>query len=96
MPARDDYEYVHINNAATTIVSGVACKLIRITVNTTAAGVTSIYNAATSATASTTNAVGLLKSSVVEGTYHYGTKLATGLIVVTGSASDITVVYANA
>lgn len=96
MPIRDDYEFVHISGAATTVISGVACKLIRVVVNTTAASAINIYNAATSATSTTANVVGVLKASIVEGDYDYMTKLATGLTVVTLGASDITVVYANA
>jgi len=97
MPSvRDDYEFVNIISAATTIVSGVACKLIRIVVNTTAAGTTTIYNAPTSAASQSTNTVGKLPSSAVVGDYDYGVKLAGGLVIVTGASSDLTVVYANA
>lgn len=96
MPIRDDYEYSYISSAATTTVSGVACKLIRIVVGTTAAGSTIVYNAPTSAL-STSGAVGVtLKSSVVEGTYEYGIKLGAGMTIVTAAASLITVVYATA
>ncbi len=96
MPVRDDYLYAHISSAATTIISGVACKLIRVVVNTTAAGATTIYNAPTSAL-STSGVVGaVLKASVVEGDYEYGIKMPAGLVVVTAGASDLTVVYANA
>lgn len=96
MPVRDDYEYVHISGVATTVIAGVATKLIRVNINTTANGVITMYNAATSLTCSTTNTVGAFKASVLEGNQEFGVKLATGLTIVTLAASDITVVYANA
>ncbi len=97
MPVRDDYEFVHIAGAATTVIVGSACKLICVDVNT-AGGLATVYNAATSLTASTTNTVGALGSGIIAGVYlEGGKKLATGLTVVTlGASTDITVVYANA
>lgn len=97
MPIRDDYEFLHVASAATSIVVGAACKLIAINVNTTAAGAVNVYNAATTLTCSSTNLVASLKASIAEGTYlAQGKKLATGLVVVTLGSSDITIVYANA
>lgn len=96
MPTRDDYEFAHIAAGATTVVIGAACKLIRVTVNTTAAGAITVYNSPTSLAASSSNAVAVLKSNVVEGPYDYFVKCASGLTVVTAAASDITVVYATA
>ena len=96
MPVRDDYEYVHISSAATTVVASVPCKLIRINVNTTANATTSIYNASTSSTSTSATAIGVLKANIAEGNQEYGVKLATGLTIVTLGASDLTVVYANA
>lgn len=96
MPVRDDYEYAHISGAATSIVVGTACKLIRIIVNTGAAATTTFYNAPTSALSTSGSVGGILKSGVAEGDYEYGIKLAAGLTVVTLGATDITVVYANA
>lgn len=96
MPVRDDYLYAHISSAATTIISGVACKLIRINVNTTANATTTVYNAPTSAL-STSGVVGaVLKANIAEGNQEYGIKMPAGLVVVTAGASDLTVVYANA
>jgi len=93
---RDDYQFVRIAGAATTVVAGVAARLIRITVNTTGAGTITAYNAATSAT-STSGVVGaVLKSSIVEGTYEYNCVFPNGITVVTGAAAqDITVIYAT-
>ncbi len=96
MPVRDDYEYVHIAGIATTVISGVACKLIRINVNTTAAATTTFYNAPTSVLSTSGVAGGILKASIPEGNQEYGIKLSQGLVVVTLGASDLTVVYANA
>lgn len=99
MPQRDDYEWVHVKGVATTIVSGVACKLINVCVNQLGANTISVYNAATSATCASTNLVGTLASSIIAGIYLGGSgiKLPTGLTVVTLSAdSDITIKYANA
>jgi len=95
-PVRDDYKYLHIAAASTNVVVGTACKLVRITVNTTAASIVNVYDAATSATSTTSNLVAALKASVVEGDYNYGVKLGTGMTVVTLGNSDITVVYATA
>lgn len=97
MPVRDDYEWVHISGAATTIISGVACKLINVSINTFGGAIT-VYNAATSATCSTLNIVGAFASSTIAGVYlSGGKKLATGLIVVTvGASTDLNVPYANA
>lgn len=96
MPVRDDYLYQHISGSATTVVTGAACKLIRIVVNTTANAATTVYNAPTSAL-STSGVVGaVLKANIVENSYDYGIKFSSGLTVVTAGASDLTIVYANA
>jgi len=97
MPTRrDDYTPTHISSAATTIIAGVSCKVIRIIVNTTAAGTITVYNAATSLTCSAANQIAVLKTSVVEGDYNYFCKLSTGLIIVTTAASDLTVTTGTA
>lgn len=96
MPVRDDYEFSHIVGAATTVVAGVASKLIRINVNTTAASVVNVYNAATSLTCTPTNLVASFKASIAEGNQEFGIKLGTGLVVVALGASDLTVAYATA
>ena len=96
MPTKDDYEFVHISSAATTVVVGAACKLKRLTVNTTTTGLIIMYNSATSLGCLTTNAVGTLPASATVGTYDYEIKLGSGLVIVTLAASDITAVYATA
>lgn len=99
MPQRDDYEFVHILGAATTVISGVACKLINVSINTPGGSV-SVYNAATSVTASSSNTVGIVASGTIAGVYlSDGKKLATGMVVVTGAgnaAQSTTIVYATA
>jgi hypothetical protein len=83
--------YIHrnITTGATTVVKSDAGVLKGITVNTTAAGTITIYDN----TSAAGTKIGTLKSSVVEGTYEYNVAFATGLTIVTGAASDITVAY---
>jgi hypothetical protein len=83
------YIYRNITTATTTVVKSGAGVLKGITVNTTAAGTITIYDN----TSAAGTKIGTLKSSVVEGTYEYNVAFATGLTVVTGAASDITVAY---
>jgi hypothetical protein len=85
--------YAHISSATTTQVFTGACSLVAIIVNATSAGTITIVDNTTG----TTPVVGVLKASIAEGTYNYGAPagitLSTGLRVITGGASDITVVY---
>lgn len=83
------YSYNHITSAATTVVKGSAGVLHTIVVNTTAAGTITIYDN----TAASGTVVGILKASVGENTYTFDTNMTTGITVVTGAASDITVSY---
>ena len=79
----------NITTATTTTVKSGRGVLARIVVGTTAAGAITIYDN----TAASGTIIGKLKSSIVEGTYHYGVKFGTGLTIVTAAASDITVVW---
>ena len=81
--------FLNIASATTTIVKTGPGSLRAIIVNTTAAGTITIYDN----TAASGTKVGILKASVVEGSYLYGCKVSTGITVVTGAASDITVVF---
>lgn len=88
-------EYTHIDTNTTTDISGSAqakrMTLVSITVNTTAAGTTTVYD---EETGGTTNVVAVLPSNAVVGTYYYNCTLKNGLQVVTGHADqDITVVW---
>lgn len=86
---RDDYKYTYIATATTTQVATGNCRLIRVVVNTTAAGAISIIDGTSGSTVN----VASLKASIVEGSYDFGIKLTTGLRVITAGASDITVVW---
>lgn len=75
-------------NTTTTVKSGTG-RLHSITVGETAAGTITIYDN----TAGSGTIIGVLKASIVEGTYHFPVKFTTGLTVVTAGASKITVNY---
>lgn len=85
----NDEKLLNIATNTTTTVKSGSGYLKRITVNTTAAGTITIYDN----TAASGTKIGILKSSVAEGTYEYGGRFAIGLTIVTAAASDITVVY---
>lgn len=85
----DNYSKAYIASATTTQVATGKCKLIRIIVNTTAAGTIGIIDDV----AGTTVNVGQLAASITPGSYEYGVTMAKGIRIVTGAASDITVVY---
>lgn len=86
---RDDYRFTYITTATTTSVYVGRCRLIRIVLNTTAAGTIGIRdgNSGTQVNA------GLIKASAPEGTYHYGIAFREGIRIITGAASDLTVVW---
>lgn len=65
--------------------------LYSIVVNKTAAGTVGIFDGVSG---HTTNTIGTLKSSIVEGTYIFDCAFSEGLYIVTGAASDITVNWA--
>ena len=79
----------NIKTATTTVVKTGAGVLHKIVVNTTAAGTIVVYDN----TAGSGSTIGTLKASVAENTYIYDTPFTTGLTIVTGAASDITVTY---
>lgn len=85
---RDDYKYTYISTATTTQVYTGGCRLIRICVNTVAAGTVGIIDN----TSGTTVNVGQL-AATFSGSQYYGIKLTTGLRIVTGAATDLTVVW---
>lgn len=84
-----DNEKTYISTATTTQVATGPCILIGITVNTTAAGTIGIIDDITGTTVN----VGQLKSSIAEGTYAYNCIMKKGIRIVTGAASDITVLW---
>lgn len=79
----------NIATATTTTVKTGRGILGSIIVNTTAAGTITVYDSATA----TGTKLATFKASVVEGTYTFNCFFLTGLTVVTGGASDITVTY---
>jgi hypothetical protein len=83
------YKYAYIDSATTTQVFTGACTLHRIILTETAAGTITIADSASASTP----VVALLKASMVEGEFDFGVGLATGLRIVTGAASKLTVVY---
>lgn len=87
--SENEAKYGHISTATTTVVKDSPGFLHAITVNTTAAGTITIYDN----TAASGTVVGILKASVGEGTYTYNISCTTGITIVTGGASDITVTY---
>lgn len=89
---RDNYFYKYISTATTTDVSSVAGSLIRIILTETAAGAITIYDASVG---NTTATVGVMKASVVEGTYEFNCRVANGIQIITAAASKLTVVYSK-
>lgn len=83
------FEYKNITAATTTVVKSGTGVLKAITVNTTAAGTVTVYDNTSAAGAK----IATLKASVLEGTYEFNVAFGTGLTIVTGAASDITVTY---
>lgn len=84
------FGFTNIASATTTTVKSGSGHLHSIVVNTTAAGTITIYDN----TAGSGTKIGIMKASIVEGTYLFNCAFATGLTIVTGAASDITVTYA--
>jgi hypothetical protein len=90
METYSEGKYYYIDADATTQVVTGACTLVRIVINTAAAGSIKIIDG----TAGTTANVAIIKASAAEGSYEYGVKMAAGIRIVTAHAdSDITVVY---
>lgn len=89
MYANLDNEKTYISTATTTQVVSSPAILVGIVVNTTAAGTIGIIDG----TSGTTVNVGQLKASVAEGTYTYNCIMKSGIRIVTGAASDITVLW---
>lgn len=84
-----DEKYTNIASATTTTVKSGSGYLQRITINTTAAGTIVVYDN----TAGSGTKIASFPASAVVGTYEFGCRFSVGLTIVTGAASDITVVY---
>lgn len=83
------YQKTYIASATTTQVKTGAGVLHSIVVGETAAGAISIID---NTTGSTVN-LATLKASITEGTYTFDVAFTSGLRIITGAASKITVVY---
>lgn len=81
--------YAYISSATTTQVRTGPGVLKSITIGETAAGAISIIDDVTGTTAN----MGVLKASIVEGTYEFNIAFSKGLRIVTAGASKITVCY---
>jgi hypothetical protein len=79
----------YISSATTTTVKSGAGVLHAIVVGETAAGAITIYDN----TAASGTTIGVLKASIVEGTYVFDRVFSIGLTIVTAGASKIHVSY---
>lgn len=79
----------YISTATTTTVKSGRGNLVRIVVTETAAGAITIYDN----TAASGTILGVLKASIVEGSYEIGCRFQTGLTIVTAGASKLTVIW---
>jgi hypothetical protein len=79
----------YISTATTTTVKSGAGVLHTIVLTETAAGTITIYDN----TAASGTVIGLLKASIVEGTYTFDRAFTTGLTIVTAAASKLTATY---
>jgi hypothetical protein len=79
----------YISSATTTTVKSGAGVLHAIVIGETAAGAITIYDN----TAASGTTIGVLKASIVEGTYIFDRAFSTGLTIVTAGASKLHVSY---
>ena len=86
---RDDNQASYIATATTTQVVTGAGKIIGILVGETAVGSIKVIDG----TAGTTTNLAELKASIAEGFYPIRAAFGSGLRIVTGGASKITVIY---
>lgn len=89
LKVEERFGYSNITSATTTVVKSGAGFLHSIIINTTAAGTVTIYDN----TAASGNKIATLKASIAENCYIYDVAFTTGLTIVTGAASDVTVAY---
>ena len=82
-------QYNHISTATSTVIKSTAGFLHTLTINTTAAGVITVFDN-TSCSGTT---IAAFAASATIGTYTYDVAFTTGLCVTTGAASDVTVSF---
>ena len=91
LPTGSSALYNNITTATTTVVKSGPGILYAIMINLTAAGTITIFDN----TSASGNKIGTIKASMPEGMYNYtGLNFTTGLTIVTGAASDVTIIYA--
>ena len=81
--------FTNIATNTTTVVKSGRGNLGAVIVNTSAAGTVTMYDN----TAASGTKIGTLKSSIAEGSYLFNVRFMTGLTIVTGAASDLTVTW---
>ena len=79
----------YISTATTTTVKSGRGVLAKIILTETAAGTITVYDN----TAASGTVIALFKASVVEGEYTFDCKFLTGLTIVTGAASKLSVIW---
>lgn len=89
MKVEHQYSYARISTATTTTVKSGAGFLHTLTVSSTAAGTITIYDN----TAGSGTIIAQLKASIAEQTFIYDVSFSSGLTIVTGAASGLTVSY---
>ena len=78
-----------VTSSAASLVKSGAGFLHAVIVNSTAAGLVTIWDSTTL----TGTKIGTLKASIVEGTYVYDVKFSTGLQVTSPNSANLTIVY---
>lgn len=88
MNLRDNYKYTHISTATNTQVLTGQGSLVRITINTPAAGSISVYDAV----GATTVPIAIIEASAPVQAFEYWVQVINGIYIVTAGSADITVV----
>lgn len=86
-----EYEYTHLATGATTQIFTGRGLLQAITINSPAAGTITIQDG----TASSPATIGIIAASSAAGTYWFNCSISTGLRIILGSTTDITVTWAQ-
>jgi hypothetical protein len=86
-----EYQKTYLATGATTQIFTGRGVLQAITINTTAAATITIIDGTSGSTAN----VAILKASIVEGTYWFNCVISSGLRIILGGASDVTVTWSQ-
>ena len=87
--AVDCHKYNHITTNTDTVVKASPGILVRIVINTDAAGAITVYDN----TSASAPVIAVLESGAPHGSYEYGIRCSTGITIKTAAANDLTVVY---